>query len=348
MSRENWEMTSRCAGLMTLLVLTWGGQSVLAQSRLVPVVYRDFHGQFTDNDALAHPDFENETFFLDACGDLFCNGLQSARTGIVTATLGMDGTPVLASGQLVTSAATFFEWYHDTQEGQASPNPRMMRLDRALLLEQQEDGSYVFDSNDYGGFFPIDGQGFGNTPRGPFTNTPPLNPFGGARIGPAIVTGHNFHFTTHISILFEFDPDAGHVFTFRGDDDFWLFIDGQLVVDLGGIHQAIESAPFKIDNAIADVDGNLLNLVAGNLYTFDIFHAERHRNGSNVRFETNLPLGSQVILGDFDASLVLDAFDVAPFEQALAAAATPLPEPAAATLALLTLLALRRPRNHRH
>ncbi len=380
-------MSMRLAVPVALLSILVSAGSVLAQSRLVPVTYRDFHGLFTDNDALAHPDFENEDFFLDACGDLFCNGLLSARTGMVATSLGMDGTPVLGNGELVTSAASFFEWFHDNQAGSAAPNPRMTKLNRSLLLEQQPDGSYVFDSNDYGGFFPIDGQGFGNTPRGPFSRTPPYNPFTGQRAGPDIVTGHNFHFTTHVSILFEFDPAAGHVFTFRGDDDFWLFINGKLVVDLGGIHQAVESAPLAIGNELADVDGHLLNLVAGNLYTFDVFHAERHRNGSNFRFETNLPLGEQVILGDmngdgvldafdvapfelaladqaaylaafplldpnilgdFDASLVLDAFDVNPFEQALAGASAPLPEPATTTLALLTLLTLRRRRSSRN
>ena len=279
----------------------------------MPVTYRDFHGQFTDNDALAHNDFENEGFFNEACQfnllSQSCPGLQNPTTGIVATALGADNTPDLENGKMVTSAATFYEWFHDTTPDGQGANPRMRKIEAGLLLTDQQDGSFLFDSNESDGFFPIDGQGFGNTPRGPESMTPP-RVFLFGRVGPPIETGHNYHFTTHVSVPFLFDPGAGHIFEFIGDDDFWLYIDDQLVVDIGGIHQQVTRS-ITIDNGLADVAGAALDLVDGQTYRLDAFHAERHRNDSNFRIETTLPLGWIPVDGDLNINRVVDTFDLA-------------------------------------
>ena len=144
------------------------------------------------------------------------------------------------------------------------------RVNKSRLLDielvRQVDGSYVFDSdvndvyNSRGGFFPIDHQLYGNS--------------GGD--GP----DHNFHFTFELHTEFTYDADGTQAFTFRGDDDVWVFIDDKLVIDLGGVHGAIEQT----------VDLDRLGLEDGEDYKLSFFFAERHRTQSNFRITTNLKL----------------------------------------------------------
>ena len=75
---------------------------------------------------------------------------------------------------------------------------------------------------------------------------------------------------------------AGQIFKFVGDDDVWVFINDQLVIDLGGVHAARTQY----------VDLSRLGLVDGETYALDFFFAERHRAQSNFRIVTNLELES--------------------------------------------------------
>jgi fibro-slime domain-containing protein len=106
-------------------------------------------------------------------------------------------------------------------------------------------------------FFPLDGQGAGNQGR-----------------------NHNYHFTTEIHAQFRYA--AGQIFSFTGDDDVWIFLNDRLVVDLGGVHLP-QSAQIDVD-ALAPSIG----LEVGEVYPFDMFHAERRTEFSNFRADTNL------------------------------------------------------------
>ncbi|MEM1032773.1 MAG: fibro-slime domain-containing protein [Myxococcota bacterium] len=173
-----------------------------------------------------------------------------AFTGIVEDQLGPDGLPVYAHAGATaqtTGPDEFNQWYRDV-------DGINQRFSIDLFLDKRADGVSIFASN---AFFPLDGMGFGNEG----------NP-------------HNFHFTTELHATFDYE--GGEVFTFTGDDDLWMFINGRLAIDLGGLHPEL-SATVDLD-AMAGV----LGIQVGERYPMDIFHAERRTSQSNFRIETTI------------------------------------------------------------
>jgi fibro-slime domain-containing protein len=114
-----------------------------------------------------------------------------------------------------------------------------------------------FTGFDAPSYFPINDQGFGN-------ENPP----------------YNYSFTTEIHTRFRYR--GGEKVTFDGDDDFWLFINGRLAIDLGGVHRE--------QLGTVDLDGNAttLGLTVGEDYPLEIFHAERHTSESHFVLSTSI------------------------------------------------------------
>jgi fibro-slime domain-containing protein len=171
---------------------------------------------------------------------------DAVRTG-----LGADGKPVFnaTASAVFSDAANFDQWFRDT--------PGINRsLGTTLTLSETAPGSGLYEYTS-SAFFPIDGLGWGNQ--------------GNRR---------NYHFTMELHTRFTYQP--GQTFRFTGDDDVWVFIDGQRVVDLGGIHGAM-SQSIALDT---------LNLTAGQNYGFDFFFAERHLTESNVKIQTSIAFDS--------------------------------------------------------
>ncbi len=93
---------------------------------------------------------------------------------------------------------------------------------------------------------------------------------------------HNFGFTVAGSAEFKYVKDNNDKFAFRGDDDMWMFIDGVLVMDLGGVHQRLA------DSVSIDTVASKRGWKDGSTHTINFFYAERQTHESNLMLRFRL------------------------------------------------------------
>lgn len=240
----------------------------------VPITYRDFLS--------THPDMQNG-----------CPSPCDVVCGMVETTLNSDGNPVYSGNprnrsggasnslqcgtttrnDVVTSASTFDQWYKDvpgtnitiestltlteqasgTCSGSGSCSSETTRVD----CEANVNGcvwapdTYQFSSTD---FFPLTNLGFGNDGN-----------------------SKNFHFTSELRAFFRYR--GGETLDFFGDDDVWVFINGVLAVDIGGVH------PQKPGDITLQSDGydERFDLYPNGIYELKLFQAERQTVESNYQ-----------------------------------------------------------------
>ena len=113
-------------------------------------------------------------------------------------------------------------------------------------------------------------------------------------------TPHNFYFTSEVQYWLRYDMNTNATLDFLGDDDVWVFLNGKLAVDLGGVHLPA-SGSVTIDGAAGTVTSNVsdgemggvrgmsndraedFGLAAGNVYKISVFQAERKLSGSSYK-----------------------------------------------------------------
>jgi len=230
---------------------------------------------------LAHPDFEidgnvypnavlkgivNETLFTEHDGipkPIYCrNSDAKPWCGAKT----KDGVTRYAT----TGKSTFDQWYRDTPQ----VNKRVGITIELDLDESIGENVYVFAAGKSTGFFPLTQNNFVPPQVWPYTIRE-------TQVGQQYYGGKemNFWFTTEHHSYFQYT--GGEVFTFKGDDDVFVFINGHLEVDIGGLHPSATGS-INLDSLKHS------NLTVGGVYALDIFHAERHTHASNFRIETSL------------------------------------------------------------
>lgn len=143
----------------------------------------------------------------------------------------------------------------------------------------RESGTIYNGTNggDESGFYPLEDLGYEQP--GLLTATSKVN--NGAKNGSFTLRGES---------QFVYNKDSNLYFTFTGDDDVYMYINGVLALDLGGAHGR-NSKTVKLN----DLDPTKYGLVEGQVATFTFFYMERCSDASTFGIKTNMELVQRAI-----------------------------------------------------
>ena len=227
---------------------------------------------------------------------------NGAYTGIVKTTLA-KGYPAMAADKGSESLAYLFGGTDDKAVTNHTP--------AGGLLKPEGNGYYGFNADSQYAAYNKTSKKFNLSPQNYCANqtdTPCFTPFGND------TKDNKYSFGMNLGADFYMPKDGkvnnqDMVFDFTGDDDVWVFIDGVLVLDLGGIHQALGG---KINFATGKITydktqrygdppattitqaftnaGEAWDSTAYKTHHLSFFYLERGDGGSNCKISFNLPV----------------------------------------------------------
>lgn len=252
-------------------------------------------------------------------------GPADLSTGIMQKKLGQDSYPIVDKDNKESSSYLF-----STKEGTG----KEFYSDANYLFKQDADGYYEYDSTKNFAQFNKNTKEF-TVYKVPGSSKDPIDLQQGSKHGsffPFNTLGDDkywgipqisekspdFHFGMTMSAKF-IQPKDGKingnnmVFEFSGDDDVWVYIDGVLVLDIGGIHNEVLGSINFADGTVkvgSNINTNLKKLfndanananikgdfVSGKsifkdytAHTINFYYLERGKGDSNCKLKFNLP-----------------------------------------------------------
>lgn len=247
-------------------------------------------------------------------------GPEDLSLGIMQKRLGADSYPMVDKGNKESSSYLFSTEAGTGKEVYPGANH---------LFKKDADGYYEYDSTKNFAQFNTETKNF-TVYKVPGSSTDPIDLQQGSKHGsffPFNTLGDHkywdipqisekspdFHFGMTMSAKF-IQPKDGKindnnmVFEFSGDDDVWVYIDGVLVLDIGGIHNAVSGSINFADGKVTFGNNNTDlktlfknanregDFVSGKsifkdytAHTINFYYLERGKGDSNCKLKFNLP-----------------------------------------------------------
>lgn len=224
---------------------------------------------------------------------------KGAYTGIVNTTL-RNGYPTMAADKGSESLDYLFGGKPDSAVTSYKPTGGLLTLDN--------DGYYGFDAASHYASYDKASNRFTLTDKQCGDNALCFTPFGND------TSDNRYSFGMNLGADFYMPKDGkvnnrDMVFDFTGDDDVWVFIDGVLVLDLGGIHDpshgsidfatgaiTYDTTPYHDGQPAGTISqafdnaGKTWDSTPYKIHHLSFFYLERGDGGSNCKIRFNLPV----------------------------------------------------------